>query len=304
MNTVYVILFYFSDNLEIGDNKLENIVSLCNGSASIALSNLYTLVALSESNNSTQNSPKTDPQTANPNSKVGNRVLASLVTSVTDMPKSPSSLSSTLSEIKTALNIKTKQNSQNSAKPQSKNLGKRNNKVDCSPALPDPKRFFPATFQTPQLNAINQKLTLPPIKQEIPINGDLLKMCPVKYIPISANGSMQGFVNNTIPTPIFVTQPLVSPPVTAIPLENAVIEQKSVFNGSSKESTAALNIGGNAVQIDQMNLTWNLHIVMLTGNEDLSLLVLSSLLQNGVKPLTIAQELVSFASLYIGEYTQ
>ena len=269
-------------------------MSLCNGSASIALSNLYTLIALSESNNSLLNNPKTDP-----NSKVGNRVLASLVTSVVDLPKSPSYLSSSLSELKTALSIKTKENSPNNAtKQQNKNLGKRNNKVE--PALPDAKRFFSTAFQTPQQpNANHQKVPQPPVKQEMQINGDLLKMCPVKYIPIATNG-----YTNSLPTPIFLTQPLSSPPVTTMPHENAAVEQNATaYKGNAKttEPTDTLNIGGNTVQIDQMSLTWNLHIVMLTGNEDLALLVLSSLLQNGVKPLTIAQELVSFASLYIGK---
>ena len=280
--------------MEIGDTKLDEIVSLCNGSASIALSNLYTQIPLSENNSSVMNNPKADT-----NSKVGNRVLASLVTSVVDMPNNPSSLSSTLSEIKTALNIKTRDNTpHNVTKPLNKNLGKRNNKVECSTAIPDAKRFFPTTFQSPQqLNTNHPKMSMPPIKQEI--NGDLLKMCPAKYITIAGNGAMQGFTNS-IPTPIF----LASPPVTAMPLDNAAFDQKTaVYNDNAKvvDSTDTLSIGGNTVQFDQISLTYNLHISMLIGNEDLALLVLSSLLQNGVKPLIIAQELLSFASLYIGK---
>ena len=281
---------------------MESIVSQCNGSTSNALSHLYTLVALNDTSINPTNSPKSDISPPNSNNKVGNIVLASLVTSVVNMPKSPTSLSTTLSDIKTALNIKPKQTTNGVKQQQSKNLGKRSGKLECPTTVPDAKRFLSTSLQKSQINNINQKVNMQPIKQEI--NGDLLKLCPVKYIPITTNGATQPIpVTTSIPTPLFVTQPLSSPPLSAKSADRTNSEQKTVTpNGSTKllESQQMINIGTTALQNDQGYLIWNLYFYMLTGNADSALVVLSSLLQNGVKSITIAQELVSFSALYIG----
>ena len=218
------------------------------------------------------------------------------------MPKSPTSLSTTLSDIKTALNIKPKQTSNGVKQQQNKNLGKRPGKLECSTAVPDAKRFLSTSLQKSQINGINQKVNLQPIKQEI--NGDLLKLCPVKYIPITTNGTTQQLpVTTSIPTPLFVTQPLASPPLSAKSVDKPNLEQKIVAsNGSAKLEPQQINIGVTALQNDQGYLIWNLYFYMLTGNADSALVILSSLLQNGVKSTTIAQELVSFSALYIGNY--
>ena len=290
--------------MEISDEVLESIVSQCNGSTSNALSHLYTLVALNDTSINPANSPKSELSPPNSNNKVGNIVLASLVTSVVKMPKSPTSLSTTLSDIKAALNIKPKQTSNGVKQQQNKNLGKRPGKLECSTAVPDSKRFLSTSLQKSQINNVDQKVNLQHIKQEI--NGDLLKLCPVKYIPITTNGTTQPLpVATSIPTPLFVTQPLSPPPLSDKSADKTNSEQKTVkSNGSAnpQESQQMINIGATALQNDQGYLIWNLYFYMLTGNPDSALVVLSSLLQNGVKSTTIAQELVSFSALYIGNY--
>ncbi|KAI6653675.1 ATPase AAA [Oopsacas minuta] len=293
------------DNLDVTNDILDSIVSSCNGSTSNALSQLYRLVVLNDSSINYANSPNSDISPPNSNNQVGNIVLASLLTSVANMPKSPTSLSTTLTDIKNALNIKQKHNSSsNGLKQQNKNLGKRSSKVECSTTVPDAKRFLSSSFQPVQLNNVNQKLNIQPLKQEMQINGDLLKLCPVKYIPITTNGGTQTLSATSIHTPIFLTQPPISsPPLSAKSADKQILEPKSVIlNGNSKtlDPQQLISIGGTTVQNDQGNLVWTLYFAMLTGNVDSALIVLSSLLQTGVKTLTIAQELLAFASLYIG----
>ena len=298
--SIYQNLFQYSEKLDISSEDLEKVVSLCNGSASNALSQFQALVALNETQNQSSNSPRDGNSSPISNSKLGNKVLASLVTSIVSIPQTPPSLSSTLSDIRAALTSKSKKsanpNHTNSARTHART--KRSNKQDLSAVAPDSKRIFSSSFQPPLA-----KVNLQTPKQELSINGDASKMVPLKYIPITATNGTTPVLTAPFPTPIFVTHQLPSSPVATKSAEKQTIEAKPVIiNGNPKLLEGQLiNLGANQVQNEQGNLIWTLYFAMLTGNSDSALLVLSSLLQSGVKPLTIAQELVAFASLYIGK---
>lgn len=130
---------------------------------------------------------------------------------------------------------------------------------------------------------------------------ETIKLIPIIPITACTNLHAQSIL---VATPSPATQKQHDTPVmtdvmktqlaSVFPANSSIISQATILNIASNGNT----INKSAEHNSYIN---TLHLSMLTGNLDSSLVILSSLLQNGVKPAIIAQELVTFSSLYIGK---